>query len=382
MARRKLTESEIKHKRTRIMHRGYGQEPIWSFEIDPADTDNKVGQALSWYNACSDDKHKKKWMLEYLRTQEYPQNKLDLLEKISDSNFRTYGALCRMLLRGALLDQSYIDKVYKRAEELLLVVPETQEKVSRRGRKPGVKIVRTYYNDNARKIMALIDEKLDTFVENNTPFSLRFADLCNKFDITKEMATNILRRYERQRDDIDAAFEERDEESIETMSTLSKYQIIHLKSFFDNLFSGIDAIVREEPKIVRKKRKIKPEIVTKKLKPLFEYKIPGTNLAVRSIDPVNILGASQLWIFNTKYRKLGVFNAKNSKGFGVRGTKILDYDVLTSKCKRVRKPNITLPEFMRLGKVALRHVMDKINQKEQNISPRINKDTILLRITK
>lgn len=388
MARRKLTETEIKHKRTRILHKGYGQEPTWTYEIDPIEVEKKISKALSWYSACSDEKHKKKWLIEYLSGKKYPQNKLDKIQKLDEKYFQSgiyyfgsYCALCRMLLRGAQLEQSQIDKIYTKVEELLLVTPE--EEKSRRGRKPGFKIRPAMrYDDNAKRIITTIDEKLDAFIDNNTPINFNFTSVCNKLGVSKEMAAFIIKRYAGDREDMEAVFNESDEYAMEAYGHLTNYQVIYLQSFYNTLFDGINAIVREEPKTVRKKRKIKPEVVTKKLKPLVEYKIPGTNLAIRSIDPINILGASQLWIFNVKYRKLGVFNAKSNKGFGVRGTKVLDFDPLTSTCKRVRKPNILLPEFMGIGKVALRHVMEKINQKEQNISPRINKDTILLRIIK
>mgnify|MGYP003348540752 CR=1 FL=1 len=101
-----------------------------------------------------------------------------------------------------------------------------------------------------------------------------------------------------------------------------------------------------------------------------------------AIDPANIVGSSQLWVFNTKTRKLGVYNSQDSGGLSVKGTSLLNYDETTSIQKTIRKPETVLPNCLKGGKIILRKLLPEINAVEQPLTGRINSDTILLRVIK
>jgi hypothetical protein len=94
------------------------------------------------------------------------------------------------------------------------------------------------------------------------------------------------------------------------------------------------------------------------------------------------VGCSQLWVFNTKSRKLGVYNADDSGGLSVKGSTIINYKQDTSAQKTVRKPEALLPEVLKAGKISLRKILPGINSVEQELTGRINDDTILLRVIK
>jgi hypothetical protein len=93
------------------------------------------------------------------------------------------------------------------------------------------------------------------------------------------------------------------------------------------------------------------------------------------------VGCSQLWVFNTKTRKLGVYNS-DPGGLGVKGSTLLNYDAITSKQKTLRKPEDILPEVVKSGKITLRKILPGIKAVEQELTGRINSDTILLRAIK
>jgi len=50
--------------------------------------------------------------------------------------------------------------------------------------------------------------------------------------------------------------------------------------------------------------------------------------------------------------------------------------------KKLRKPEVVLPEVLNGGKVILRNLLDGINSVPHWLNGRINKDTILLKVTK
>ncbi len=88
------------------------------------------------------------------------------------------------------------------------------------------------------------------------------------------------------------------------------------------------------------------------------------------------MGASELWVYNTKYNRLGVYYAENSvRGFSVKGCTIQNFDNETSTQKTARKPEDALSK---LTKQSLRKKMKAMKTKDKPVTGRINSQTILL----
>jgi hypothetical protein len=103
-------------------------------------------------------------------------------------------------------------------------------------------------------------------------------------------------------------------------------------------------------------------------------------LKLVSINPVDIIGAQELWVYNVKTRKMFKYVADDTFGpLSVKGTSILGYDTVKSQGKTVRKPEQKLLEFMKAGKVQLRKFLDEIKAVSIPANGRINKDILLLK---
>jgi hypothetical protein len=89
-----------------------------------------------------------------------------------------------------------------------------------------------------------------------------------------------------------------------------------------------------------------------------------------------------LWVYNTKTRKLGVYQAADAAGLNVKGSTIQNFAESKSISKTLRKPDVTIPEVLKAGKVALRSTLNDIRAAEKALTGRINSDTILLRTVK
>ena len=100
-----------------------------------------------------------------------------------------------------------------------------------------------------------------------------------------------------------------------------------------------------------------------------------------SVSPTDIIGASELWIFNTKTRKLGRYVAAEFNTLGVKGTSITGFDEFKSVQKTLRKPEEKLKEFKAANKVALRKFLDEINATDTKMNGRINEETVLLKVS-
>jgi hypothetical protein len=104
-------------------------------------------------------------------------------------------------------------------------------------------------------------------------------------------------------------------------------------------------------------------------------------LKLVSIPPSLIPGAKELWVYNTKTRKLGCYLADSLTGpLGVKGTSITGYDEAKSVAKTLRKPADQLKEFAKAGKVALRTFIKDIRATEVLLNGRLSADIILLKV--
>jgi hypothetical protein len=104
-------------------------------------------------------------------------------------------------------------------------------------------------------------------------------------------------------------------------------------------------------------------------------------LKLVSINPVDIIGAQELWAYNTKTRKLYKYIADSLHGpLGVKGTSLTGFDETKSVGKTLRKPEEKLKEFARASKVQLRKFLEEIKATETIGNGRLNSDTILLKI--
>jgi hypothetical protein len=138
-------------------------------------------------------------------------------------------------------------------------------------------------------------------------------------------------------------------------------------------------MLAQEAKVNRAPR-AKKAVPAEKLVAKLKYKKTDEPLKLVSINPADIIGTSELWIFNTKTRKLGKYVAAEFNVLGVKGTTITGFNEHTSVQKTVRKPEEKLKEFKAAGKVQLRKFLEDINATDTKMNGRINEDTILLKV--
>jgi hypothetical protein len=131
---------------------------------------------------------------------------------------------------------------------------------------------------------------------------------------------------------------------------------------------------------VNRKPKAKKAVPAEKIVAKLKYKKADEPLKLVSINPADILGAKELWTYNTKSRKLGKYVAKEFADLGVKGTSIVNFDELKSVQKTLRKPADQLKEFKAAGKVALRKFLDDINAVDTKMNGRINDEIMLLKV--
>lgn len=149
-------------------------------------------------------------------------------------------------------------------------------------------------------------------------------------------------------------------------------------AFFEKINSACDTLI-ETGKAKRKPRKPKA-ISREKLVSKLKYKINDSDLGIGSINPVEIIDASEVWVFNTKNRKLGVYKkATTSLGLTVKGTSIKDFSDTASWQKTLRKPVEQLKLFKGNAKTKFQSAFDDIKATEIKCNGRMNEHTLILK---
>jgi len=168
---------------------------------------------------------------------------------------------------------------------------------------------------------------------------------------------------------------------------LKKADIKKFRTAIEELMAALDFII-DSAKATRKPRKAKPKSADKLVEKL-KFAKTDDKYKLASVNPVDIVGANELWVFNTKTRKLGKYIASNidptgsrraGSGLQVKGTTIIGFDETASVQKTLRKPEEQLKAFKSAGKVALRKFLDEINTTDTKLNGRCNPDTILLKV--
>lgn len=144
------------------------------------------------------------------------------------------------------------------------------------------------------------------------------------------------------------------------------------------LLHGACDVVIEASKATRKP-KAKKAPSKEKLVAKIQYKDRDDKLQIVSVNPLELIGATEVWVYNVKTRKLGRYIAEEGQVMQVKGTSLLFYDTDKSIQKTLRKPDETLKEFKKAGKVKLRTFLNDIKTTDIKLNGRLNSDTIILK---
>ncbi len=176
----------------------------------------------------------------------------------------------------------------------------------------------------------------------------------------------------------------KDDQIKESYSFLSAKQRKEYVAFFEKINTACDTII-ETKKTSRKARKPRArskETIIKKLK----FKVNDSDLGIASIHPTEIVNCNELWVYNTKTRKLGVYHARSKDprnmgrdGLTVKGTTIQDFNEDLSVQKTLRKPKEQISNWTGKAKTKFAKAFDELTTTSIKMNGRINEHTIILK---
>lgn len=348
-----------------------GGEPTWK------NGESSLTKALNWYNYHSDSKDSKKYTIQYLKENKTKKETLDLIEKAPEDLFSNLGFVCRIKMRGGPItenNQKWIDttiqSIAKKVQPVIKVKAEEVKTVS----------IQDRIQEKSKEIIGELESIVDDC------FSVRDFDAVDPYEIMQTLsvkgvhANHIISFFKTRVSEFEEVLSSKDSQLIEGYSNFSKSELKQYLAYLKRIISDAERITHVN-KLTRAPRKKKAKPVDKVIAKL-QFKKEDSEYKVASVNPADIVGCTQLWVFNTKTRKVGVYNSIDDAGLSVKGTTIINFNESTSVQKTLRKPEVSLPELIKAGKVTLRKFLSNINAVEQALTGRINSDTILVRIIK
>jgi hypothetical protein len=232
--------------------------------------------------------------------------------------------------------------------------------------------------DKVKEYLGELEGVLDDVIKTDSNFSL-YNDLKTR-SIPKPYCADIQEWVDNKSIEYVRAYKAEDSDIKEGYSNIGKRKLSQLIRLLQQFEEDINKYT-EFKKANRKPRvkKVKPpSIQVAKLK----YKKEDLEARVTSISPAEIVGASQVWIYNSKYKKLAVYRTDSSMGIQVKGSTLQNYDPVLCEQKTVRRPEAFLPIVLSASKIKLRKIMDELTTKGSDVSGRINEECIILKAIK
>ena len=286
------------------------------------------------------------------------------------------------------------------------VVVEQKQEVEKEKSKVYVPSIQERIRDQARLQAEALEEWLDGFISDKKTFDPKGFDFKKHFQqtgVTQAHARKLKTFYEHELDDfkelerfptagqlkkMDEHTQDQWAQLKEGYAHLKKADIKAFTTAIQELMTALDFVI-DSAKATRKPRKPKVYSADKLVAKLKFLKV-DEKFKLASISPDQIIGASELWVFNVKTRKLGKYIAsnidpkgmqRNGTGLSVKGTTIQGYDETLSIQKTLRKPDVQLKEFKDSGKVKLRKFLEDIATTDTKLNGRCNPETILLKVS-
>ena len=391
-----VTKSKSKHLTEARANKGRDLSPKWDgHETMSADEFSRHFRvSMDYYRLEHTGKDLKPKIINWMSANGYTKDQIKAFKDTKDNRCgTTMGAIAANLLKGMPPVRADWNEGRNTAQWLgnaiSKVVEEGKfdEQEPEEGTvevKPAVvqPSIQERLRDAAARMTEEIEDALEAFSadpESFDPKAFKLLNLLRGKQAKAAHARVIKDFYIRQHDELVEAGQGKCEQLKEAYSHLSKANMKKITLFYSEILSACDMLA-QEAKVNRAPRKTKAKPVEKIIAKLKFLK-QDDKLKVVSINPADIIGAKELWIFNAKTRKLGKYVAKEFSELTVKGTSIVNFDEVKSVQKTLRKPEEQIKEFKAAGKVVLRKFLDDIKAVDIKMNGRINEDTILLRVS-
>lgn len=372
-------------QRTKARHVGravqvHQDRKAWGDEPAPTNkelTQIELGKALTWYNYMCDRADARAYLESYLKSS--GDGRAAAIKRASDKAIvPTAGWIARLLTRGFILPESTMvtfDRLINESGKIIIADDEEETPEKKIVEPPKVSVFQRTM-EKAGDLIADVEDVVDAWRDNPT-FSMY--ELLSKNQIAPKIASEVSRYYRPLLDELELVLKEKDVG--EAYGYMGRKERTNYIAFIKRIIDECDRYTNVTKKaVIRKPRKVKSQTPEKKLAKL-KFMKEFAELQIKSVNPASALGATELWVFDTKYNRLTIL--KSDKGLDIKGTTVIGFDPNKSQAKVIgRKAKEIVAAVLSGTKTSAHKSFDKVNTKAGEANGRINENSILLRVFK
>lgn len=360
-----------------------GRETIdWS-SVKPEEYRKNILETLRHYGYFYEKKSYVSWSIEWIKA----NRPSDLKAFKASEDWRvsaTLAGLMKMQLMGAELEQSDIDFIESSVARILQIgkmnientVEEVEEDKEPVKRKNPSELLKEKTLNITGEIEGFIDDYLDGTLDKK--FSL-YTHL-KTIDAAAQTGRDVAKFYREMEAELIELTVNKDAELVEGYNNLSTREQKGLLKLISGFVSDGEKYVLSK-KANRKPRAKKATPATKQVAKVV-YQKECADFKISSTSPAYIVGATEVYLFNTKTRVIKYLVTDNKDGFIVSGTTVKNYDEELSFKKKLRKPEETIDSINKVTKLRALKALKALKTKASSTDGRINADTVILKVNK
>lgn len=339
--------------------KGIEHEP----DLEPMNYKESLVCALNYYNSAYGNKEKREWTEDFVG---------HTFPNVPDYEFRTIGTLVRLFTRDQPLEETdAIDDEITRLNKLnITMAPVVVDKVRVASKEKNLDVARIH----GAAFDAMLQETRKT---GKAP---DFLGYLNTEKPSVAAVSLIPGFYSWTIAELKEVFRGTDEQLTEAYAHIPRILLRKYMNAMESIAVACNAYSNAVPvivKAIRKPRVIKPKAPSK-IVASVKYMVDSPLLG-KSINPVKLVGCTEAWIFNTKYRKLAIYRATDGNTLTVKGTTIIGFDETLSVAKAIRKPEY-VKDLVSMGKRLFASSFKLIKAKESIPTGRINADCLIVKV--
>lgn len=310
------------------------------------------------------------------------KDKAKLLKHVPDYAFQVFGKYAYIGNKGAELSTEHTEQITMAIDTLLEMHPYVEEEPQ--AEKPVGKVIsiQERMRQQVSELCGQWEGYLDDWRDGEYDFK--------KFDPYKEMISHepaikpahakiIQQMYEAEYAEAKELVIWENEEIKEAyvQFTGKAQDRKNFLKFYELIMTATSTLIntgKANRKPRTKKAPSKEKLVAK-----IKYRESDPAIGLASINPVSILEANELWVYNTKNRKLMHYVAEEMVGgLGVKGTSLVGFDMKKSTQKTVRKPE-ALKGADKLARTKFGKLYNELTTTDTACNGRINEHCVIIK---
>lgn len=352
-----------------------GTEPTWD-KVERRT--EQVMRAMNWYNYSFGKKEAQEFIADWLE-RAGRQAEAKKVKQASDSNVRiTVGWMCRMATVGLELTEKEVEFIETDLKRLTATqkreVKSTDKVVAA---KPNIQDrLREKMIECAAELEGMYDDFLLAGCKMDS--SVKPIAAIRAMNVAPPMVAEIVKAWTVRLEELKEVQEGKDKDLADGYGCYGKIQVRNMIKFAEQVLADCASYVqiKKVERKPRKKKAISPERVVARVK----YQVEDTKLSIKSENPTKLVNCTEIWLYDTKKRKLIHYVADQHVGtITVKGTSLIGFDPTASTMKTLRKPAEQLKGIMGSKPAARKHY-GAIKAVEAKANGRFNDNILILKV--